>query len=44
MAFELVSELEELDITVTKYILSQKKNLSLIEKDSNLIERIRAAI
>jgi hypothetical protein len=44
MVFNLVSELEELDVIITRYILSQKKNLSLIKKDSNLIERIRAAI
>jgi hypothetical protein len=44
MVFELVSELEKLDTTVTRYVLSQKKNLSLTERDSNLMERIRVTI
>jgi hypothetical protein len=44
MIFKFVSELEELDIIITRYVLSQKKNLSLTERDSNLIERISAVI
>jgi hypothetical protein len=44
MVFKFVSELEELGATVTRYVSSQKKNSSLTERDSDLMEGIRAAI